>query len=139
MNIDDLKLDEPVPAMNPSGKSAASKGGLSPKEFEQLVADAFTLVPEKFRSQVKNVALLVEDEPSAEVLKENNVPEGHTLFGHNSNRPACERLTLHQRHIGLMWAQLLVERVGFLLARCQYHGGVSKRVAWGRVREPQPD
>lgn len=54
---------------------------MTPKDFETLVSEAFALVPEKFRTKVTNVALLVEDEPSSEVLKENNIPEGRTLFG----------------------------------------------------------
>ena len=79
-------------AASPSGKSAAAKlGGMPRKEFEELVADAFLLVPEKFRSKVKNVALLVDDEPDAETLKENNVPEGYTLFGLYRGIPLTER------------------------------------------------
>lgn len=76
--FDDLKM----PAINPGGKSAAIvETGLSPKEFEKLVAEAFALVPEKFSTKVSNVGLLIEDEPSDEVLRENNVPKGHTLYG----------------------------------------------------------
>ena len=44
------------------------------KEFEKLVAEAFEMVPENFRAKVKNVALLIEEEPSAETLRENNIP-----------------------------------------------------------------
>lgn len=61
------------------------------KEFDNLVAEAFEMVPEKFRAKVKNVALLVEEEPSDETLKENNVPQGHTLFGLYKGIPATER------------------------------------------------
>ena len=64
---------------------------MTKKEFEAVVAEAFELVPEKFRAKVKNVALLVEDEPSAEALRENNVPPGHTLFGLYKGIPNTER------------------------------------------------
>ena len=75
----------------PGGKSAALGSGVSAKEFDALVVEAFEQVPEKFRSKVKNVALLVEDEPSGEILKENNVPPDHTLLGLYHGIPATER------------------------------------------------
>lgn len=64
---------------------------MTPKEFEALVAEAFTLVPEKFRGQVRNVALLVEENPTQETLRENNVPPGHTLFGLYKGIPKTAR------------------------------------------------
>ena len=52
------------------------------EEFEQLVAAEFeNAIPEKFRLHIKNVAFLVEDEPSAEVRKQENLQEGETLLG----------------------------------------------------------
>lgn len=77
-DIDDIQM----PAMNPGGKSAALvEDGLSPKEFEKIVADAFLLVPEKFSSKVSASAIVIEDAPSDAVLREQNVPENYTLFG----------------------------------------------------------
>jgi predicted Zn-dependent protease with MMP-like domain len=64
---------------------------MTKNEFDRLVADAFEMVPPKFKNKVKNVAILVEDEPSAETLKENDVPEGHTLFGLYKGIPLSER------------------------------------------------
>jgi predicted Zn-dependent protease with MMP-like domain len=61
------------------------------KEFEQLVADAYDMVPEKFRAKVKNVALLVEDNPSREDLQDNNIPHGETLLGLYKGIPLTER------------------------------------------------
>ena len=77
MSVDE-EFDKGVGAMR---KSAPLGHGVDKKEFDALVAEAFQMIPEKFRDKVKNVALLIEEEPSAEVLKENNVPEGHTLLG----------------------------------------------------------
>ena len=34
--------------------------------FEALVREGFLLLPETFRAKIRNVALLVEDEPSPE-------------------------------------------------------------------------
>ncbi len=61
------------------------------KEFEQVVGEAFELVPEKFRSKVKNVALLIEEEPDAETLRENGLNEGETLLGLYKGIPNTER------------------------------------------------
>lgn len=91
MNEDELSSLTNPAAMNPGGKSAARAAGMSRKEFEALVAEAFEEVPEKFRAKVKNVALLVEDEPSGETLRENDVPPGHTLLGLYRGIPMTER------------------------------------------------
>jgi len=50
-------------------------------EFEQLVAKEFERLPERFRKKIRNVAFLVEDEPSDEVLREAGLGEGETLLG----------------------------------------------------------
>lgn len=87
----DQEFNEDERVMNPGGKSAARAAGMTNKEFDELVADAFERIPEKFRLKVKNVALLVEDGPSQETLRENDVPEGETLLGLYHGIPATER------------------------------------------------
>ena len=64
---------------------------MTPKEFEAIVAEAFTLVPERFRAKVKNVALLLEAEPSDEVRKEQNLAPDQTLLGLYHGTPLSER------------------------------------------------
>jgi predicted Zn-dependent protease with MMP-like domain len=49
--------------------------------FEKLVEEGFLLIPEKFRARIKNVALLVEDEPSQEIRQQEGLGEGETLLG----------------------------------------------------------
>ncbi len=61
------------------------------KEFEKVVADAYEMVPEKFRSKVKNLALLVEDEPDLDTLKEQGLSQGETLLGLYKGVPNTER------------------------------------------------
>ncbi|MDO8594246.1 MAG: metallopeptidase family protein [bacterium] len=61
------------------------------EEFERLVAEGFLLIPEKFRNRMKNVAILVEDEPSEEVRKEEGLAEDETLLGHYQGIPAIAR------------------------------------------------
>ncbi len=52
------------------------------EEFEQLLEEEFpNAIPEKFRPHIKNVAFLVEDEPSAEVRAAEGLQEGETLLG----------------------------------------------------------
>lgn len=61
------------------------------KEFEKLVQEGFLLIPEKFRGRIKNVALLVEDEPSEEVRAQEGLTEDETLFGLYQGIPATLR------------------------------------------------
>ncbi len=61
------------------------------REFEKLVEEGFAAIPEEFRNQVKNVALIVEEYPSREVLKEQGLSLGETLFGLYRGIPNTER------------------------------------------------
>lgn len=61
------------------------------KAFEKLVEEGFLLIPEKFRKRIQNVALLVEDEPSEEVRKQEGLSAGETLLGLYQGIPATER------------------------------------------------
>lgn len=61
------------------------------REFERLVAEGFALLPERFRTKVRNVAFLVEDEPSEEVRKEVGLENGETLLGFYRGIPHTAR------------------------------------------------
>ena len=37
--------------------------------FERLVSEAITLIPRRFRDEMRNIAIVVEDEPSPETLE----------------------------------------------------------------------
>jgi predicted Zn-dependent protease with MMP-like domain len=50
-------------------------------EFERIVAEEAAKIPEKFMKRLKNVAFVVEDDPSEELLEDMEVPEGETLLG----------------------------------------------------------
>lgn len=65
--------------------------GMDREAFEKLVEEGFLLIPEKFRSKIRNVALLVEDEPSREIRNEEGLGEGETLLGLYHGIPATER------------------------------------------------
>jgi predicted Zn-dependent protease with MMP-like domain len=61
------------------------------EEFEQLVAQGFESIPEKFRRKIKNVVLLIEDEPSPELRKRERLSDGETLLGYYQGVPETAR------------------------------------------------
>jgi len=61
------------------------------EEFEKLVEEGFLLLPEKFRTKIQNVALLVEDEPSEKVRMQEGLTGDETLLGLYQGIPATER------------------------------------------------
>ena len=62
---------------------------MSPNEFDRLVADAYARIPARFRKRLKNVALLVEPEPSAAQLA--RLGPAKTLLGLYEGRPLTKR------------------------------------------------
>ncbi len=60
-------------------------------EFEQLVEQAVTRIPARFRRAMQNIAVVVEDEPSDELLDDMEVPPDETLFGLYQGTPLTER------------------------------------------------
>ncbi len=78
--------------------------------FEKLVAEAVFLIPERFRREMKNLALVVEDEPSAALLAEMEIEPPDSLYGLYQGTPITERtwdfgnqlpdrITIYQRPI----------------------------------------
>jgi predicted Zn-dependent protease with MMP-like domain len=78
--------------------------------FERLVAEAVTLIPKRFRREMKNLALVVEDEPSDDLLEEMEIEPPDSLYGLYQGTPLPERswafgnalpdrITLYQRPI----------------------------------------
>ncbi len=61
------------------------------EEFEQLVAEGYDLLPEWVKKKIKNVAVLVEDEPSAEIRKREGLEPHETLLGYYRGVPLSER------------------------------------------------
>jgi predicted Zn-dependent protease with MMP-like domain len=65
------------------------------ERFERLVEDALRMIPDRFRDEMRNVAVVVEDEPSDELLDEMDIPEEDTLFGLYQGTPLPERGWAH--------------------------------------------
>ncbi len=62
-----------------------------PEEFNSLVPSAYDRIPEEFRSQMDNIAVIVEPEPTVQQLARSRVPRGSTLFGLYEGRPLTNR------------------------------------------------
>jgi predicted Zn-dependent protease with MMP-like domain len=65
----------------------------SVREFERLVEDGLAFIPEEIRAFMNNVQIVVEAEPSKELLEEMDVPPDETLFGLYQGVPLTERST----------------------------------------------
>ena len=64
---------------------------MRPDDFDKLVAEAYSRIPLRFRRRMKNVALMVEAEPSPEQLARGRAPRGSTLLGLYEGRPLTRR------------------------------------------------
>jgi predicted Zn-dependent protease with MMP-like domain len=59
--------------------------------FSALVEEALAEIPGRFRKAMKNVAVVIEDEPPAYILEELEVDPDDTLFGLYQGTPLTER------------------------------------------------
>jgi predicted Zn-dependent protease with MMP-like domain len=78
--------------------------------FQRLVVEAIALIPTRFRREMQNLALVVEDEPSDDLLDEMEIEPPDSLYGLYQGTPLPERtwghgndlpdrITLYQRVI----------------------------------------
>jgi predicted Zn-dependent protease with MMP-like domain len=65
------------------------------REFEQLVAEALASIPRRFRKAMQNIAIVVEDEPSEELLADMEIEPPDTLLGLYSGTPLTERTSAY--------------------------------------------
>ena len=61
------------------------------ERFTSLVEQALREIPGRFRDEMKNVAVVVEDEPPAHVLAEMEIEPPDSLFGLYQGTPLPER------------------------------------------------
>ncbi len=54
---------------------------MTSEEFEQLVEEGFAAIPEHLREKVANVAMIIEEEPTAAQRRKMRLGSGHTLLG----------------------------------------------------------
>lgn len=63
----------------------------SRRQFEQLVAAAIEEIPERFQRALRNIAIVIEDEPSAAQLEECDIPDGESMYGYYEGTSLIER------------------------------------------------
>ncbi len=51
------------------------------KEFEELVAEAISSLPEKFKEKMENIVVVIESLPSQELLREMKIKSPYGLLG----------------------------------------------------------
>jgi predicted Zn-dependent protease with MMP-like domain len=59
--------------------------------FTVLVEQALREIPRRFRKAMRNVAIVVEDDPSQDILEEMEIDEGDTLYGLYQGTPLTQR------------------------------------------------
>ncbi len=64
---------------------------MTEERFRELVEEALKEIPRRFRREMKNVAVVVEGEPSPEILEEMEIEPEDTLFGLYQGTPLPER------------------------------------------------
>ena len=71
--------------------------------FEKLVAEALDELPRRFRRRLRNIAVVVEIEPSQELLKDMGLWPHRTLLGLYQGVPLTER--------GFSYGNVLPDRI----------------------------
>jgi predicted Zn-dependent protease with MMP-like domain len=80
------------------------------EQFRELVEEAIDTIPRRFAREVRNLAIVIEDEPSKQLVSEMNLDEDDLLLGLYQGTPLNERgwaygnqlpdcITLFQGHI----------------------------------------
>jgi len=108
--------------------------------FAAVIEEALALIPEKFREAMRNIAILVDDEPPAALLAEMEIEPPDTLYGLYLGTPLTERpwgdgnrepdqVVLYQRPIEedaiddddavMMVAETLIHEVGHYFGLCE--------------------
>jgi len=70
-----------MPKRSRGSPRALARSAARVRAFEQLVDRAIAAIPDPYRQALREVAVLVEDEPSADQLRENDIPPGDTMYG----------------------------------------------------------
>lgn len=96
---------------------------IGPKEFDALVEQALSGVPERFRRYLDNVIVVVEEEPADEDYDETDTPDEDELFGIFRGAPYFER----DRSVSELPAQIALFR-GPILRSCATRGEAVREI-----------
>ena len=61
------------------------------EEFERQVTGALATIPRRFKKAMRNLAIVIEDEPPRDLLRELDIHPSDTLFGLYQGTPLTER------------------------------------------------
>lgn len=61
------------------------------QRFDRLVARAVASIPARFRDEMRNISIVVEDEPDDDLLADMGIEPPDTLFGFYQGTPLTER------------------------------------------------
>jgi predicted Zn-dependent protease with MMP-like domain len=75
----------------PESEGPYTLSDMERKAFEGLIRDAIRELPEEFRKRLQNVAIMIEDYPSEELVQEMDLSPDDTLFGLYEGVPLTER------------------------------------------------
>jgi predicted Zn-dependent protease with MMP-like domain len=64
---------------------------MTKERFSRLVEEALQEIPQRFRDAMRNVAVVVEEEPPPQLLEEMEIGPDDTLFGLYQGTPLTER------------------------------------------------
>jgi predicted Zn-dependent protease with MMP-like domain len=65
------------------------------ERFKELVAEAIDSIPTRFSREIRNVAIVIEDQPSIDVLEEMEMGPDDVLLGLYQGIPLPERTSTH--------------------------------------------
>ena len=96
---------------------------IGPREFDALVEQALSGVPERFRRYLDNVVVVVEEEPTDDDYDETDTPDEVELFGIFRGAPYFER----DRSVSELPAQIALFR-GPILRSCATRGQAVREI-----------
>jgi predicted Zn-dependent protease with MMP-like domain len=76
-------------------RGESEEAAMTRKRFNELVQEAIDSIPPRFAQEMKNVAIVVEDRPSAALLEEMDMGPDDVLLGLYQGIPLPERQAAH--------------------------------------------
>jgi predicted Zn-dependent protease with MMP-like domain len=73
-----------------TGRGRAPTRQTQHRRFEDLVDEALATIPMPFAAALDEVAIVIDDEPSADQLTQNEIERGETLYGLYEGIPRTE-------------------------------------------------
>jgi predicted Zn-dependent protease with MMP-like domain len=79
-----------MPKRRRGARTALPRSALSHAPFERLVERALGAIPAPFRAALAEVAIVIDDEPTPEQRRENELGDGEMLYGLYEGVPRTE-------------------------------------------------